>query len=481
MLRPRTVAVDSGSSLLLLDPKSIDALRTYLQTQHGGLPGVLVNTTDTGSTFPSIFSASVYAPESSCLVLSEDYDWSAWPSIELLLDAVTISIPAPLYFIEALPNIWCFGVAELAASARGNSQGVDVIIGDVVLRGLYVIFHRDLQQIGFAAQTPAVADCGMPAGFSSSTEGAQSPVPRPVCAVSAGYSARTLDSSLLFYISYGLFGLAAGAAVGGVFIASFCYSRDEAEHTSSKSPVHGAIIQQHDRARQRAITRFTAVEILQDSSMPTVASSRKEIIHPSFERPSGGVQHPTINRKRQSSRREPRGDASLTFEDMTRAGLTSENFDVAANIGGGDSRTVDATQLADILQEDPSLSFDLARAELVNQQLREAGIDPATGLPFQGSDEADARWLCPQCSFNNRPSRSRHAEAKSISHCKACSAPRPLQSTKRIESDVLASSPSPSATPSGPIDVDRSMSVTTLSSAIPQPHAVASEGVVALE
>ena len=106
MLRPRTVAVDSGSSLLLLDPKSIDALRTYLQTQHGGLPGVLVNTTDTGSTFPSIFSASVYAPESSCLVLSEDYDWSAWPSIELLLDAVTISIPAPLYFIEALPNMY---------------------------------------------------------------------------------------------------------------------------------------------------------------------------------------------------------------------------------------------------------------------------------------------------------------------------------------------------------------------------------------
>lgn len=106
MLRPRTIAVDSGSSLLLLDPESMGALRSYLQTQYSALPGVLVNSTSTGSAFPSIFLASVYAPEASCLTLPEDYDWSAWPPIELLLDAVTISIPAPLYFIEALPNMY---------------------------------------------------------------------------------------------------------------------------------------------------------------------------------------------------------------------------------------------------------------------------------------------------------------------------------------------------------------------------------------
>lgn len=198
---------------------------------------------------------------------------------------------------------------------------MDAIIGDVALRGLYVIFHRDLQQIGFAAQTPAVADCGTPAGFLSGTEGgAQSSVSRPVCGVSAGYSARTLDSSFLFYTSYVLFGLAASAAVGGVFIAAFCYSGDEkaAEQKSGPgSPVHGAIIQQHDRARQRATTRFTAVEMMQDTGVPAASGSgRNEIvIHPSFGQPRGGVQRrPNTNRTCQSRRLELCGNASLTFE-----------------------------------------------------------------------------------------------------------------------------------------------------------------------
>lgn len=102
MLEPRSMAVDTGTSLLLLDSASMAALKQFLQDNYAHLPGISgAGDTAGNSEYPSIFSASVYAPKTTCLHLPSDYDWSAWPTLDLLVDAVTISVPAPLYFIEA--------------------------------------------------------------------------------------------------------------------------------------------------------------------------------------------------------------------------------------------------------------------------------------------------------------------------------------------------------------------------------------------
>ena len=98
---------------------------------------------------------------------------------------------------------------------------------------------------------------------------------------------------------------------------------------------------------------------------------------------------------------------SVSFQAMSSFGLSTESFDVSSNIRNGDTRTINTTDLTTIMAEDPSLSFDKARLLLVDAQMRAAGIDPATGLPFEanaGAAGADSgRWVCRNCSFNNRP------------------------------------------------------------------------------
>lgn len=98
IMEPRSMAIDSGTSLFLLDTASFIALQNYFENEYSDLPGI--NSDDSQ---PNIFSVSLANPE-SCLLLSTDYDWSLWPTIDVLLDSVTVSIPAPLYFIETQKN-----------------------------------------------------------------------------------------------------------------------------------------------------------------------------------------------------------------------------------------------------------------------------------------------------------------------------------------------------------------------------------------
>mgnify|MGYP000515669821 CR=1 FL=1 len=101
---------------------------------------------------------------------------------------------------------------------------------------------------------------------------------------------------------------------------------------------------------------------------------------------------------------------AVSFQAMSSFGLSTASFDVSQNVESGDTRTVDTADLTAIMAEDPSLSFDKARLMLVDAQMRAAGIDPATGLPLEmgvQAQSANGRWVCRNCSFNNRSKKSR--------------------------------------------------------------------------
>ncbi|VVT55216.1 uncharacterized protein SAPINGB_P004485 [Magnusiomyces paraingens] len=73
-----------------------------------------------------------------------------------------------------------------------------------------------------------------------------------------------------------------------------------------------------------------------------------------------------------------------SFLDDYRAGLSSSNFDLSANIDGDDSRqgldTEARAAIVRAMNTDPSLSFDEARRKYFVQKLKENNIGP-DGLP----------------------------------------------------------------------------------------------------
>eukprot|EP01047_Picozoa_sp_COSAG01_P123162 COSAG01_NODE_52074_length_349_cov_1.032000_1_plen_93_part_10 len=72
-------------------------------------------------------------------------------------------------------------------------------------------------------------------------------------------------------------------------------------------------------------------------------------------------------------------DASIAA--AVERGLTGEHFDLSANLRKRDAREVDPALWAmeEIMQRD-GVDFDTARLAYNQQKMREAGIDPETGL-----------------------------------------------------------------------------------------------------
>ncbi|KAJ1734361.1 hypothetical protein LPJ61_001111 [Coemansia biformis] len=65
-----------------------------------------------------------------------------------------------------------------------------------------------------------------------------------------------------------------------------------------------------------------------------------------------------------------------------RAGLSSRNFDIGANIEDGDSRPgLDSEEVLAIMEEH-GVSFDKARLMRQQRLMQRNGIDPSTGLPL---------------------------------------------------------------------------------------------------
>ncbi|KAJ2611948.1 hypothetical protein H4S08_002919 [Coemansia sp. RSA 1365] len=71
-----------------------------------------------------------------------------------------------------------------------------------------------------------------------------------------------------------------------------------------------------------------------------------------------------------------------TFLSDYRAGLSSRNFDISANIEDGDSRPgLDSDEVRRIM-EARSVSFDKARLIRQQQLMKSNDIDPSTGVPL---------------------------------------------------------------------------------------------------
>jgi len=129
--------------------------------------------------------------------------------------------------------------------------GVDVVLGDVVLRGLYVIFHRELQQIGFAPQAQAPFGCGDEKQTKSGSF-------RPLCRVYESASTSSLDNPTLFYVSYALFASGGLACVVGGLIG-VCAPACPVKTVEARSGVNGSA-----RFRQRSVTHFSEMEMTEE-------------------------------------------------------------------------------------------------------------------------------------------------------------------------------------------------------------------------
>ena len=142
-------------------------------------------------------------------------------------------------------------------------SGVDVVLGDVILRGLYVVLHRSLQQIGFAPQVTSPRECGAMPPFQSI---------RTVCGVSDGVSARDLDNNILFDIGFVFIITGTLVCIIGTALGLIISVNDGARKFSRKDD---------NRARSRALTRFSSVEM--HSSSDTDSRNSTGSIVPSFE------------------------------------------------------------------------------------------------------------------------------------------------------------------------------------------------------
>ncbi|KAJ1893341.1 hypothetical protein LPJ66_005822 [Kickxella alabastrina] len=76
------------------------------------------------------------------------------------------------------------------------------------------------------------------------------------------------------------------------------------------------------------------------------------------------------------------GGNNNAFVSDYRAGLSSQNFDIAINIEDGDSRPgLDSDEVRRIM-ETRGVSFDKARLIRQQQLMQRNGIDPLTGMPL---------------------------------------------------------------------------------------------------
>jgi hypothetical protein len=77
-------------------------------------------------------------------------------------------------------------------------------------------------------------------------------------------------------------------------------------------------------------------------------------------------------------------DDPIRFSSIAAAvdrGMTGEHFDLSANVDRGDERQVDPALFAmEAIMEREGCDFDAARLIYNQQKMREAGIDPETGL-----------------------------------------------------------------------------------------------------
>eukprot|EP01112_Ceratiomyxa_fruticulosa_P007728 TRINITY_DN2001_c0_g1_i1.p1 TRINITY_DN2001_c0_g1~~TRINITY_DN2001_c0_g1_i1.p1 ORF type:complete len:466 (+),score=73.35 TRINITY_DN2001_c0_g1_i1:303-1700(+) len=133
--------IDSGTSLTILPVSVYNSFKEYFQRHYSSLP--LVTGQDT-----------IWDGSNNCFV--DQSITLQYPNIEFVFDGVTVSMPPQNYFVQTIATdnvtpIWCLGLAP----GTDNSQ---TIFGDTFMRGLYIIFDREQNRIGFANTQVTVVD-----------------------------------------------------------------------------------------------------------------------------------------------------------------------------------------------------------------------------------------------------------------------------------------------------------------------------------
>lgn len=154
--------VDSGTTLVVFSHATFDAFKHHLQSKYCHVPGLCA---------PG--KQSWFRP-AHCTKIA-DKDRAKLPTIRFAAKGFVITLTPDDYLINYAskgPEYWCVGIMALDAM----SGGVDVILGNTVMKKYVTVYDRENERIGFAESD---TKCGFGVRNGDGGGNAALPVPLP--------------------------------------------------------------------------------------------------------------------------------------------------------------------------------------------------------------------------------------------------------------------------------------------------------------
>lgn len=151
--------VDSGTTLIVFSHATFDKFKRYLQTKYCDVPGLCANGKHT------------WFRPAHCTSISDE-DRAKLPTLTFSVQGFDITLTPDDYLINYKSKgseTWCLGIMALDAM----SGGVDVILGNTVMKKYVTVYDRENKRVGFAESDK---NCGLGAG---KEDNAELPVPVP--------------------------------------------------------------------------------------------------------------------------------------------------------------------------------------------------------------------------------------------------------------------------------------------------------------
>lgn len=129
--------VDSGTTLIVFSTSTFNAFKSHLLKHYCDVPGLC----------PSGDNESWFQAAHCTRLRSEDY--KKMPTLTFKLEGFDVVMEPSDYLINYAskgPDLWCVGIMALDAM----SGGVDVILGNTVMKKYVTIYDRENSRVGFA-------------------------------------------------------------------------------------------------------------------------------------------------------------------------------------------------------------------------------------------------------------------------------------------------------------------------------------------